>query len=216
MFGFMKTALFGSLLLASGASSAEAADVAINESKSVIAIIGLINPGDFDKWWALAEPNKATLKAVVLAGPGGILAIGGAPADGWRIASDVHDRRLDTVIPPKTGCFSVCALIALMGKERVMFSTSTLGVHSAGIAKPVTRNGKKEMEWVRDDAGANSMVTYLFGKAEVPMSILNLWIMTPGNTISNIRPMCLRGDPKCFELEKLGLQYTVVPDSDNS
>lgn len=91
-----------------------------NSRPNVISLSGDIDAGsalNFRR--ALAASPDAEL--LVLNSPGGLVAMG------LLIADDVYQRRMATLIPAGSGCYSSCALIFLAGDERQV--DGELGVH---------------------------------------------------------------------------------------
>ncbi|MEF2555373.1 hypothetical protein VQ044_03665 [Aurantimonas sp. C2-5-R2] len=101
-----------------------------NSRPNVISLSGDIDAGsalNFRR--ALAATPDAEL--LVLNSPGGLVAMG------LLIADDVYQRKMATMIPAGSGCYSSCALIFLAGDERQV--DGELGVHqitSEAVSKP--------------------------------------------------------------------------------
>jgi hypothetical protein len=105
--------------------SARAADIrsVVEADRSIIAITGPIETGDYDQFLSALESGTPDL--VVLASPGGDL------AEGLAIAAEIALLDLPTFVGDGAGCFSACALIWVAGSTRVMGEHAEIGVHAA-------------------------------------------------------------------------------------
>ena len=117
----------------------------IEKSKTdlcVVSIVGKIEPGDFEKFLAVAKVNfpgsdPATTEAdtVCLDSPGGSL------AEGVKFARYFYKEGVGTVIAEGQECYSACAIMFMMGKaegsEELTFINRKLHVHGKlGFHRP--------------------------------------------------------------------------------
>lgn len=110
-----------------GHSPASAADIQITlggaKTPSIIDITGPIESGDADQFYDLSR--RAEKAVVFLQSPGGLV------EEGLSIAAEIGQRRFTTIIAPGAECYSICAVIWVSGGNRIMDSTSKIGVHAA-------------------------------------------------------------------------------------
>ncbi|MRX48854.1 hypothetical protein GI374_00055 [Paracoccus sp. S-4012] len=93
------------------------------EIPAVIHIKGEVVPGDSEKFYDLVEHEDRAI--VTLDSPGGMV------QDGLSIASEIAMRGYTTTVAGGDECYSVCAVMWVSGKNRVMDRTSSIGVHAA-------------------------------------------------------------------------------------
>lgn len=114
-------------LVLGGHSPASAADIQITlgdaKTPSIIDITGPIESGDADRFYDLSR--RAEKAVVFLQSPGGLV------EEGLSIAAEIGQRGFSTIVAPGTECYSICAVIWVSGGNRIMDSTSTIGVHAA-------------------------------------------------------------------------------------
>lgn len=107
-------------------------------SVSSIGIVGVIVPGDFERFKTAAATIPPTNTVVVfLASDGGNL------IEGLAIGEQIRKQRYATAVPDGFRCASVCALAWLGGTPRPMMGPSALvGFHAASNAIDGSENGK--------------------------------------------------------------------------
>lgn len=115
---------------------ASAADIQLTPGSAgipaIIDIDGPIEKGDADKFYDLSR--RAERAVVFLQSPGGLV------GEGLAIASEIRMRGYTTVVASGNECYSICAIIWVSGRDRIMDSTSTIGVHAA-YSSEVQENG---------------------------------------------------------------------------
>ena len=110
-----------------GYSPASAADIQITledaVTPSIIEINGPIERGDANRFHDLSR--LAENGVVFLQSPGGLV------EEGLSIAAEIALRGFTTIVAPGSECYSICAVIWVSGGNRIMDSTSMIGVHAA-------------------------------------------------------------------------------------
>ena len=131
-----------------------------DDRPNIIALDGEIDTGaalNFRR--ALTGAPDADV--LVLNSPGGIVAMG------LLIADDVHRRKMATLIPTGSGCYSSCALIFLAGDERQV--DGELGVHQVSSDS-------------RDLVSAQlsiSDILEVLNRFDTPVEVLTIMFRTP-------------------------------------
>ncbi|WP_342592037.1 PAN domain-containing protein [Jiella sonneratiae] len=126
----------------------------------VITMRGAIDAGaalNFRR--ALAAAPEAEL--LVLDSPGGLVAIG------LLIADDVHQRKLATLIPAGSGCYSACAFVFLAGHERQ--ADGELGVHQISSDSTDLVSAQLSISDILD----------VLGRFDTPTEVLTAMFKTP-------------------------------------
>jgi hypothetical protein len=149
------------LLLTTPASAAKFLIVSRDAGSASVFISGEIVRGDSDKFkQVIASTGRTDDKILVrLNSDGGVL------LDGLSIGEYVRNRGLSTFVPQDAVCSSVCAMIWLAGKYRVVAPKAHIGFHAA-------YNGTTNEE----KGNLNAVVgSYL---RDLGMSVGAIWYMT--------------------------------------
>lgn len=156
------------------ASSAEAATIKLREvtfngkTEQWILIKGPIENGDIDKFISAAT-SVSKPSTVWLDSPGG------SAGEGLGIARLIHELKLNTYVHENSKCDSICSIMFLSGKKKMLTDTSRIGVHSAHSKKT----------GIRDD-NANKIIGWYMGKLGYPEELLFLWIKTGPNQLVDL------------------------------
>ncbi|MFZ3581886.1 hypothetical protein ACOI1H_06900 [Loktanella sp. DJP18] len=144
-------------LALAGHSPASAADIQITlgdaGAPSIIDINGPIERGDAERFYDLSQ--RAEKAFVFLQSPGGLV------EEGLSIASEIGLRGFTTIVAPDTECYSVCAIIWVSGGNRIMDSTSTIGVHAAYRNEAMEDGTSLSSESGVANADIGSFLTYV-------------------------------------------------------
>lgn len=92
------------------------------ENNNTIFIRGDILPGD-------GEEFQKVLKLHPEASIVDIVSIGGVVTEGLIISEEIFNRRMTTYVPKDGVCYSMCPIIFLSGKEKIMHMNQLLGFH---------------------------------------------------------------------------------------
>lgn len=129
------------------AGSAPAAEIYRGGGKfNVVYISGQIVPGDYEKF-ARVSRDIGRVGGVFLDSPGGVL------GEGLRIAEATRQMGVATGVPNNATCTSMCAIIWLAGRTRLVASNAHIGFHAIYYAKDGTVAG-----------GGNAIVGAFLGK----------------------------------------------------
>jgi hypothetical protein len=158
-------AVIVSLLIAAPAAGAEITRHNVPFIGDVIAIAGVIEPGDDEKFDAATSNNLPPPAIVDLNSDGGH----NDPA--IKIGQTVRARRYATVVSNGAICNSACVLIWLSGVERYFGETAKLGVHSAS-----TSEGK------RNDEG-NELIAIFYRYMGAPQEMIDLQSKTKPSAV---------------------------------
>lgn len=119
-----------SMLAAASAGTASAAEIykGSTTKSNVVYISGQIVAGDYEKF-ARVSRAMGHVDAVLLDSPGGIL------SDGLSIAEATRQMGVWTGVPNNATCASMCAIIWLAGRNRLVASNAHVGFHAIYYAK---------------------------------------------------------------------------------
>ena len=155
--------LLGLLLLASHPASAMRFAYSSTGGAGLLAASGKVELGDGERLRAAlqAVPAGARLAGLSLNSPGGDL------EEGLRLAADIHDAQLHTLVGDGATCASACFILFAAGRQRSASTTALIGVHSVSYrgsdnpdAQAMTvRMARRLAEYGVPDAILGKMVT---------------------------------------------------------
>lgn len=141
---------------------AKAATFVITEAggHKIIKIDGQIVEHDYDKfiYYVVMYPE---IKAVQLNSNGGLV------FEGLEIGSKINERGMNTLIGENEKCVSICAVMFLSGKNKFLYKSSALGVHT--VKNTITNQ--------RDDK-TNNMISWYFGHLGFSLGLVEKWVFT--------------------------------------
>lgn len=144
-------------------------EVTVNDkAEQWILIRGVIENGDMDKFISAATSGTKPT-TVWLDSPGG------AAGEGLNIARLLHELKLNTYVHENSSCDSICSIIFLSGKRKMLTATSRIGIHTAHNKKTGAR-----------DDNANKIIGWYMGRLGYPEELLVLWINTKADQLVNL------------------------------
>ena len=100
---------------------------------------------------------------------------GGSAAEGLAIARMIKTLGLNTYVHSDGKCDSICSIMFLSGKRRMVVTDGRIGVHTA--YDPKTK---------RPDAYANALIAWYLGSLDYPEELVDLWIRTKPDRLVNL------------------------------
>lgn len=167
----MKYLIFALFLIMNTAEAAtiKLRDVTFNDkTEQWIIVKGAIQNGDLERFLS-AVTSGDKISTVWLDSPGG------SANEGLAIARIIHELKFNTYVHENSRCDSICSIMFLSGKRKLVTDTSKIGIHSAH-----NRNtGAK-------DADANTVIGWYMGKLGYPEELLVLWVRTKPDSLIDL------------------------------
>lgn len=134
----------------------------------MVEIKGLIEPGDSIKFLNVVSQTEG-VTTVWLESNGGMV------NEGMAIAKMIKVMGLSTYVHESSYCNSICSIIFLSGKRKLVNANSHIGVHAAFVKDSKVR-----------DLEANATIAWYLGSLGYPEELADLWVKTKPNALINL------------------------------
>jgi hypothetical protein len=134
-----------------------------------IIIKGMIEQGDTVGLLSALGETKDRAVTVWLDSPGGNV------AEGLAMARMIKSLGMNTYVHSDGKCDSICSIMFLSGKRKMVTASSRVGVHTAHDSKT-----KKA------DAYANAVIGWYLGSLDYPEELVDIWAKTKPDQLVNL------------------------------
>ena len=121
---------------------------------------------------------------------------GGIVDEGLAIAKMIRVIGLNTYVHSNTACSSICAIMFMSGKRKMLVPSATLGIHAAYDSKKM-----------RKDLTANVFISWYLGNIGYSEEVVDLWINTSPKRIINLND----GNYKKLSLDFITVEPIKLP-----
>ena len=132
-----------------------------SQTERWVIVKGMIEPGDTVNFLGALGTGDNKAVTVWLDSPGG------SAAEGLAIARVIKTLNLNTYVHSNSKCDSICSIMFLSGKRKMVTASSRIGVHAA-----------HDIKTKRIDAYANAKIGWYLGSIDYPEELVDLWINT--------------------------------------
>jgi len=121
---------------------------------------------------------------------------GGMVDEGLAIAKMIRVLGLSTYVHADNTCSSICAVMFMSGKRKMLVPSATLGIHAAYDSKKM-----------RKDLTANVFICWYLGSLGYSEEVIDLWISTSPKRIINLND----GNYKKLNLDFITVEPIKIP-----
>jgi hypothetical protein len=121
---------------------------------------------------------------------------GGVVDEGLAIAKIIKVLGLNTYVHDGKACSSICAVMFMSGKRKMLVSTATLGIHPAHDSKSL-----------RKDLYANVSIAWYLGSLGYSEELVDLWIRTSPTQVVDLND----GNYKKLSLDFVTVEPIKIP-----
>lgn len=162
VFRYLLIIIFCSFINQVSAAHIKQREITMNGStERWIIVRGLIEQGDTVNFLGALGTSERRAVTVWLDSPGG------SAAEGLAIARMIKTLGLNTYVHSDSKCDSICSIMFLSGKRKMVTASSRIGIHAA-----------HDLKTKRIDAYANAKIGWYLGSIDYPEELIDLWINT--------------------------------------